>query len=462
MNRSELIFSVLRVPLDYLMVIAAGLTAYAYRFGAFTDIRPALYAMPLSDFLNLLAIVAIVWILAFAVTGLYKSRSTQRLVFEIGKVIVACSASVMVLILLIFFQRELFSSRFIIVLGWALSIVYVSIMRAIVRSIQMSFVRRGVGAHRTVLVGSGPSLEAAQTYIREHPESGYRVIATLPVFDDAHRSAFADISGGQEIDEVILVDPSTPHDQTLALLNACAERNLYFSYAASLFDTRMAHIELTTLAGIPLIGIQRTRLAGWGKVLKRVFDLLGGTFLILVLSPLLLLVAIGITVDSRGPIFVHLERIGRGGRHFRLHKFRSMVPNAHALKPQLVAYNERNDGPLFKMKNDPRITRIGRFLRRTSLDELPQLWNVIRGTMSLVGPRPHEPEEVAQYTKDQRTLLVIRPGITGLSQISGRSDLTFREEVRLDTYYVEDWSLWIDLQILAKTPWVLLRDRHAA
>jgi len=183
---------------------------------------------------------------------------------------------------------------------------------------------------------------------------------------------------------------------------------------------------------------------------------------LVVSSPIFLTIAILIKIDSAGPIFVKLERIGEKGKKFTLYKFRSMVKNAHSLKKDLVEFNERADGPLFKIKNDPRITRIGRFLRRMSLDELPQFFNVLKGHMSLVGPRPHEPEEVSKYERWQKKLLAIKPGITGLAQISGRSDLKFEEEAKLDIYYIENWSLKLDWQIVFKTPWVVLTGRSAS
>jgi lipopolysaccharide/colanic/teichoic acid biosynthesis glycosyltransferase len=183
---------------------------------------------------------------------------------------------------------------------------------------------------------------------------------------------------------------------------------------------------------------------------------------LIILSPLFLILSLIIKIDSAGPVFAQLERIGEGGEKFVLFKFRSMIRDAHQLKKNLIALNERNDGPLFKIKNDPRITRFGRFLRKTSLDELPQLFNVIKGEMSLVGPRPHEPEEVAKYQKHHRKVLTIKPGITGLAQISGRSDLNFEEEVKLDTYYIENWSLKLDIQIIIKTPFIVLTTKSAA
>ncbi|MEK7493684.1 MAG: sugar transferase, partial [Patescibacteria group bacterium] len=171
--------------------------------------------------------------------------------------------------------------------------------------------------------------------------------------------------------------------------------------------------------------------------------------------------AVLIKLDSEGPVFVALDRITLG-KKFAMYKFRSMVDNAHEMKDQLTEFNERKDGgPLFKMHDDPRITRVGRFLRKTRIDELPQLFNVLKGEMSLVGPRPHEPEEVGQYERHHKKLLVVKAGMTGMAQISGSSNLPFEEEVKLDTYYIENWSLFLDIKILLKTIILVFRDRSA-
>jgi len=229
----------------------------------------------------------------------------------------------------------------------------------------------------------------------------------------------------------------------------------------TLFQTLTTNVEVEVIGGVPLIEVKHTALDGWGRVLKRVMDICGSLCGLAALSPLFGAVAILIKLDSRGQVFVALDRITLG-KTFRMYKFRSMVDNAHAMKSELITQNERKDGgPLFKMQHDPRVTRIGRVLRKMRIDELPQLWNVLRGEMSLVGPRPHEPEEVAQYEKHHKKLLVIKSGITGMAQISGSSDLPFEEEVKLDTYYIENWSLGLDVKILLRTLMILLHDRSA-
>jgi len=188
---------------------------------------------------------------------------------------------------------------------------------------------------------------------------------------------------------------------------------------------------------------------------------LGSILAMIILSPVFLILPLVIKMDSRGKAVYRTHRVGARGKKFYLYKFRSMVSGADKMKEELMQKNERPDGPLFKMENDPRITGIGKFLRRTSLDEIPNFWNVLIGNMSLVGPRPHEPREVERYQKHHRKLLDIKPGITGLAQVSGRSTLDFEMEVKLDTLYIETWSMRLDILILLKTPLVVLFSRTA-
>jgi exopolysaccharide biosynthesis polyprenyl glycosylphosphotransferase len=220
--------------------------------------------------------------------------------------------------------------------------------------------------------------------------------------------------------------------------------------APALMDVTGPRISIRPVSGLPLLHVEHPELDGGRRVLKGLFDRTAALTGLLLLSPLLLVVAFLIKVTSAGPVMFKQVRVGRGGREFTVLKFRTMVQDAEARKNALLEHNE-NDGVLFKIREDPRITRVGRWLRRYSLDELPQLFNVLRGDMSLVGPRPPLPEEVAQYGGDVYRRLVVKPGLTGLWQVSGRSDLTWDESVRLDLRYVDNWSLALDLQIMWKT-----------
>jgi len=280
----------------------------------------------------------------------------------------------------------------------------------------------------------------------------------------------------EQIDEIIQSDPNLSKTDVLRLYDFADEYNLTFKYAADLLGTKVLKTEVMEIAGIPLIEVKKTPLEGWGRIAKRIMDVFGSSVLIFLFSPLLLGIALLIKIDSRGPVFYLDYRSGQAGRRFLFYKFRSMIahlcdgegPSATAegnkILQEMIAdrkLNVRSDQPLHKIKDDPRVTRVGRFIRRWSLDELPQLFNVLKGDISLVGPRPHMTMQTAKYEAHHKKVLTIKPGITGLAQISGRSDLSFEDEVKLDIYYIENWSLLLDLSILLRTPLAVIRKRQA-
>jgi exopolysaccharide biosynthesis polyprenyl glycosylphosphotransferase len=220
----------------------------------------------------------------------------------------------------------------------------------------------------------------------------------------------------------------------------------------------LSRMSITEMGGIPLIGVKQVRISPFIRLLKRVIDVAFSAFVLVLAAPLMSLIALAIKMDSPGSVLFPQSRVGKGGRTFTLYKFRSMTVGAEDQKDLLRDLNEA-DGPIFKIKEDPRITRVGRWLRRFSLDELPQFYNVLRGDMSIVGPRPPLPEEVAQYQPWQMRRLETAPGITGLWQVSGRSELPFDEMALLDIYYVEQWNPALDLKILLRTiPTMLFGD----
>ncbi|MDP3964841.1 MAG: sugar transferase [bacterium] len=462
MKRAELVFSAILVPVDYLMLVAAALAAYRLRFVEIASLRPVVYELPFREYFSIIIIVGLLWLAVFALSGLYTIQSTRRFLDEFIKITLACSTGVLLIIVLIFFQRELFSSRFIILAAWVLAVLFVTCGRLVVRSVQRSLFQRGFGVRQVMLIGSGNTAEILQKHFSASAKSGFRIAKYIPQIEVSIGEQVRSIIEQEKIDEIILADPGASRQDRQSILDVCNEFHTGFKYAADVLDAKVSNIWIETVAGQPVIEIKRTPLDGWGRILKRVGDTILAALALVILSPVFLIVALIIVIDSPGPIFFRSERVGEGNRTFGLYKFRSMVPNAHAMKRELLRYNERQDGPLFKMKDDPRITRFGRFIRRSSIDEIPQFYNVLKGEMSLVGPRPHEPEEVGRYQKKEKMLLVIKPGITGLAQISGRSDLNFHQEVRLDTYYIENWSPILDLKILLRTPWVVVSMRSVS
>ncbi len=471
MKKAELYFGAALVPLDYVMLVLAGLSAYALRFqSSVIKVHPVLYEIPFQSYLEALLLTAVGWVIVFAFTGLYYIRSTRRVVEEVRKVFLACSTSVFAIIILFFFERDLFSSRFIILVAYGFAVVYVIAARLGVLYLERWLFRKGVGVTNMVLVGEGHIAEVLVAECTQKPALGFKVIAQFPEWNaDAEQHVFTLRNRGA-VDQLLLATTNGSKEQRQTLNDFCEEYHIGFRYAAALFDTQTSRVGIQPIAGIPIVEIKRTMLEGWGSIAKRLFDIVGSLVLITITGPVMLIAALAIWINSGRPIFFtrrddgkKVYRVGQYGKPFFYFKFRTMVPNSDSLRydETLQQQNMRKGSPLVKIKNDPRVTRVGRILRRTSIDELSEFLLVLKGDMSLVGPRPHLPEEVAQYKKHHKRVLSIKPGITGLAQISGRSDLDFEEEVRLDTFYIEHWALWLDIVILLKTPLILLRRRQA-
>jgi exopolysaccharide biosynthesis polyprenyl glycosylphosphotransferase len=471
MKRAALLFTIILVPLDFLMLVAAGLSAYYLRVGSFvTDIRPVIYTLTFSQFISYTFLVAVVWLIIFALAGLYRIER-RKFSREFSKIFLACSTGILAIIVAIFLKRELFSSRFIILAAWGFSIFYVTIGRLIIYQIQRMLLKRGVGAKKNIIIGNHDITETIIDHISQNPVIGYQIIKIYPTFNEEVKNEILNLHDEIEIDEIIVADPDLGKQITLDIIAFTEAHHIIFKFSADIYQTKTTRLEIDTLAGLPIFTLKKTKLDGWGRVYKRTFDFICSLLLIVLASPIMLLTALAIKLDSRGPVFFKckdngspLLRMGQNGKPYRYFKFRSMHDKTDSLREsqELQELNLRKDSPLTKFKDDPRITRVGKFIRKYSIDELPELFLVFLGKMSLVGPRPHLPEEVAKYQGYHCRVMDIKPGITGLAQISGRSDLTFEEEVQLDTYYIENWSLWLDLQILLKTPKVVLLPTRAA
>ncbi|MDD5071605.1 MAG: sugar transferase [Patescibacteria group bacterium] len=478
MKRSELFFTFLLVPLDFLMIILAGVSAYYIRFAEFTtEIRPVIFNLPFPAYFKAVLLVAFLWVVIFAFSGLYNVKDTRGLIKEFYRVVLACSTGLVAIVILIFFRRELFDSRFIVLAGWILSIFYVSFSRALIRGLQKILFSFGVGVHKVVLVGNSQTTEVLVREFFRNKKSGYEAVKRLRGFSIDTAEELDKFIGdyrlaGQKIDEIIQSDPNLSKAEILRLFDFAEERHITFKYAADLLGTKVLKTEVAEIAGIPIVEVKKTSLEGWGRIIKRIFDIILSLFFIILFSPILIITALAIKLESRGPVIYKNERVSREGI-FKVFKFRSMSiqhcvgeeytnsERAIRFEKELIEKQNTKEGPVYKIAADPRITKVGKFIRRWSIDELPQFFNVLFGSMSLIGPRPHQPREVAKYERHHKKVLTIKPGITGLAQISGRSDLSFEDEVKLDTYYIENWSLLFDLGILLRTPLAILRPRKA-
>jgi exopolysaccharide biosynthesis polyprenyl glycosylphosphotransferase len=470
-RKLDLTFTALLVPLDEAALLGAALAAYSLRFSKFlTDLRPILQEIKFETYIVSAFLFSLVWLVLFALAGLYSMRP-RRAWNELGRILVAGTAGTMVLIATVFFNRDLTTSRFIVLAVWLLAISFVWMERLIVRVVRHTLLSAHIGHQRVIIIGRGKTANQLVELYKRNPILGFTVTRQYATWDDSVRSDLDRLIKRDRVDEILLADPDMPKEESLDVIAFAEERHVAFKYLADLFAATFSNIEMTTTGGIPIIEVKRTPLDGWGRIFKRLFDLIVSFLLIIITSPIMLVTALLIKLTSKGPVFFSelpggkpLERVGEGGHPFRYFKFRSMVENAHALHQDpkfMKEHGNLREGPLMKLKRDPRVTPVGRFIRAWSIDELPELFLVLRGDMSLVGPRPHLPEEVALYKPHHRRVLAIKPGITGMAQISGRADLDFEDEVRLDTWYIENWSPALDLYILLKTPFVVIRKTGA-
>lgn len=471
MKKAELTVSALLVPVDFLVLLLSGFFAYRLRFDtSIAGLEPALYQISLEQFMAIVALVSIGWQVLLAWNGAYRARGTRRIVSEVKNIFTACSVGVLVIIVLFFLNRDLFSSRFIILAAYGLSVVLLSVVRVAILLIQRRLFRNGIGVHNVVLIGDGHVRDLIATEFKQNPNLGMHVKLKIDRFTQEAQEKILRYRERGVVDEVIHADPDISRQESEKIIEFCNEHHITFKYAATLFDAQATNVSVQPIAGVPVIEVKKTRLEGWGRIVKRLFDIVASLFLILLTSPIMIVAAVAIWWEDKGPVFFNrtddgrkTTRIGQYGIPFYYFKFRSMKPGTDMQRysDELQEKDTRKNSPLVKIKDDPRITKVGKLIRRFSIDELPEFFLVLKGDMSLVGPRPHRSEEVAKYSMLQKQVLGIKPGITGLPQISGRSDLEFDDEVRLDIFYMENWSLWLDVVIVLKTPLALIRRRDA-
>jgi exopolysaccharide biosynthesis polyprenyl glycosylphosphotransferase len=374
------------------------------------------------------------------------------------------------MVVLVFILRPTFYSRLIFFYAGAIILVLLSCSR-LIKNFWIRYMRRqGVGIARAIIVGAG---EVGRTVMRTmvaHPDLGYEIVGFV---DDDPSKGTTDIGRfkglgsldnipllvqDEAIDEIIITLPWQYHRKIMAIMAQCERENIRARIVPDLFQMTLSRMSIIEMGGIPLIGVKQIQISPFTRLIKRGVDVVFSLFVLTFAAPLMGLIALAIKLGSPGPVLFPQRRVGKGGKTFVLYKFRSMAVGAEEQQELLRDLNEA-DGPIFKIKEDPRVTRVGRWLRRLSLDELPQLYNVLRGDMSLIGPRPPVPEEVDNYQPWHMRRLEIAPGITGLWQVSGRSELPFDEMALLDIYYAEQWSPALDVKILLRTvPTVLFGD----
>ncbi len=408
-----------------------------------------------------------VWAFALFVSGTADFRSTYAQIA--GRFVRAVAIGLVILLAGVFLLKLHFVARtFVVLFGIANVILLIVGRYALMETIALLRAKR-VDGHRVVVVGCGTEALAYANSIRSQPPWNVKLLGHVSVDGETRAPGITDtlerienlhhLLDSTPVDEVLFAYPDLESELLANALHACDERGVDVLIPLPPTLPQRARVEVANLEGfdLPLLGLRRTPTGEVRIAAKRLLDVCGSFAMLLVASPIMALVSIAIRLESKGPILFKQTRAGRNGRKFVMYKFRSMVVDAEERRAALAHLNEMS-GPVFKIKRDPRITKVGAFIRKTSLDELPQLFNIFFGDMSLVGPRPPLPSEVAQYKPWQRRRLSVKPGLTGLWQVSGRNNVDFEEWMALDLRYIDDWSLWLDVKILLRTlPAVLFK-----
>lgn len=458
---------------DWLWINAAFALAYGLRYRAelggpiewFNHVEYTAYA-PWGLGLSLI-LVAMLWL-----NGLYGRRRARSGLSSLYGLTSSTVVAVALLTILIFGVRPTAQSRLMLIYSAGLIAAGLAGIRLVDELLRHRRRRRGDGLQRVLIVGAGDRGRKIMSSIVAQPGGDYAGVGFLdddpevgnqPIGRFLPLGTTADLPSvlaHESVDLVIVALPWQARDRIRLVVRECERAGVPVRLVPDLFQLSLNRVELDSFYGVPLIGVRAPVIAGRQGSIKRAIDVIVSGFGLVVLSPLAALVALAIRLETPGPVFFRQTRIGRHGTPFTCYKFRSMTRDAERERAALEERNEAS-GPLFKIRDDPRLTRVGRVIRRLSVDEAPQLWNVLLGDMSLVGPRPPLPEEVARYEDWHRRRLESAPGLTGLWQVSGRSELTFDEMVMLDLYYAENWSLGLDLQILLRTFPTVLRGTGA-
>lgn len=462
-NNASLIYNAFLVIGDFLALVAAFIAAYILRVKL--DPRPLLDHIHPYTYLGVFLTVLPFWILIFALLGLYNSTIYEKRFSEFGRLLVGSFVGLLFVVFWNFVSKTpIFPARLVPIYGFTIAFVLLVLYRNILRSIRTILFKYNIGLSRVVIVGNTAiTNEITQTLIKNQ-RAGYKVVAVV-----SNKYFYENVPSFQTFQEFLEKQPKPLHiiiqtelfsneAKNAEILTFAQENHIGYRFVPGNTELFVGNIDVELFrSSLPIIVVRQTAIFGWGRIIKRLFDLFVGSLLLVIASPFMLIIALCIKLSDGGQVFFRQKRLTRYDQVFEVYKFRSMVAKYNGLdpeeafklmgKPELIKqYRDNGD----QIPKDPRFSLIGRFTRATSMDEIPQLINVVKGDISLVGPRALIPRELATYKK-RHTILSVKSGLTGLAQVSGRRDISFEERRKLDLYYVQNWSMWLDIVILART-----------
>lgn len=459
MKKFDLFFAFILVPIDILMILSSFALAYFFRTGL--ESAPQFYDIGLSEYLKYAFYLLPIWLGLIALNSLYSIKRNNGIFHDLYKIIVVSSTAIFVLILFIFLTKVTFFSRIILVSIWIFSICLMFLGRFCIKVIQRNLLSKGVGLRNILLVGNNKTTINMINIIKRNPQWGYFVVGIIG--ESNQHDNDIKIIGSLEninmllkkhnINELILTDMSIGENKIVPLIQTCYDQKINFKYVPDIFSMVVSGFEPGLLGTTPVMELKSIPLDGWGRIIKRILDILFATISLILLSPIFFIIALIIKFSSNGPVFYLRKRVGRDENAFDFYKFRSMYIDKCDYKGG-VWTTEADD------KN--RVTSFGRILRKTNIDELPQLFNILKGDMSFVGPRPEFPEFVEKFEKEIPNYFRrhrVKAGLTGWAQVNGlKGDTSIEERVRYDIYYIENWSIWLDFKIIIKTIGLVLYE----
>ncbi|HOO46010.1 MAG TPA: undecaprenyl-phosphate galactose phosphotransferase WbaP [Deltaproteobacteria bacterium] len=457
------------IAIDVAAIIASFALAYYTRAWLFADLIPIL--SPMLHGFDLYAksgAILVLWPIMFAYEGMYPSVGISYWE-ETKSILKGNCVAFLILVLLTFVTRTSIQfSRPVVFLAFLCSLVALPVMRLMARSLLR---RMGQWSREVILVGGSETAAQVICNLKKHPDWGLKPKGIVLPEGDANTIGLPLLGTIEQLEkinvrasEVIVAMPELDRRDLVDIIERASRIAPVVKVLPDLYGLASVGVKTHDLDGMLFLEMEDRLALRRNSAAKRTFDLICSFSGLVALSPFLLLIMAMIRLDSKGPVFFGHKRVGKGGKYFTCYKFRTMKPNAAELLDELLASDpeaKKQWEKDFKLKDDPRITKIGAFLRKTSLDELPQLWNVIKGEMSLVGPRPIVSDEVEKYGEKARYLFKVVPGITGLWQVSGRNDIDYEERVLLDEYYAKNWSLWLDIEVLIRTFSAVLMNKGA-
>jgi exopolysaccharide biosynthesis polyprenyl glycosylphosphotransferase len=465
-TRSARFYSIALIIVDLCVLLFAFGLAYILRVQF--DPRPLVADVSSLSFLQTALLLIPLWVIVFGFLGLYTSRVYTKRLAEWGRLFVGTVIGILIVLGYSFVIDEpVFPARLVAVYAFVASFIMLIFGREILRAVRALMYRFGKGISRVLIIGNSPATRDIAAQLSDTPKSGYHIVAiagpksTLP--PHFHGTQYRTVEHAlahlksQRITTIIQTDLYDADERNQKVLSTAQALHINYCFIPGEAEFYSGKNLVDVFLGYPIISVHQTPLVGWGEVVKRIFDVVATMAILVVLSPLLALLIVAQKICNPGPVLFVNKRLGRYAKPFGLYKLRSMN-RKYSGQNAIQIFTRMNRPDLVeeyrthrKVHNDPRITAFGKFLRMTSLDELPQLFNVLKGDMSLVGPRPILPDELDFYRGRGSLLHSVKPGMTGLWQVSGRDDLPFDKRVELELYYAQNWSFWMDIKILLKT-----------